>query len=115
MVAPRVIHRGLVERVQARQMLKTIVRFPATDTLKAAAPQARLRYMVDHPEHLDEQTAVLGALTLATGLDFVLGGGSGREVRESLSRMHQMLRRDLAALVLGVESAVAQLALSGRR
>src|SRR5258705_209087 len=76
---------------------------------------ARLRYRLDRPGNLDEQTAVLGSLVLASGLEFVLGGGTGRETRDALSRMHQMLKTDLQALVVGVESAVAQIALSGRR
>lgn len=115
MVAPRLLQAGLIERVQQRQMLRTTIRYKAIDPLKAAAPQARLRYMLDRPGNLDEQTAALGALVLASGLEFVLGGGSGRETREALTRMHQMLKTDLQALVIGVESAVAQIALSGRR
>ncbi len=115
MVAPRLIQNGLVERVQARSMLKQTVRYPATDALRAASAQARLRYTVDHPAHLDEQTAVLGGLVLAAGLDFVLGGGSARETRDALARMSGLLRPDLQALIAGVESAVAQIALSAHR
>jgi hypothetical protein len=115
MVAPRLVQTGLVERQQSRQMLKQIIRYPATDPLKAASSQARLRYMLDHPANLDEQSATLGGLVMASGLEFVLGGGSSREVRDALVRMYQMLRPDLRALIVGVESAVAQLALSARR
>jgi hypothetical protein len=115
MVAPRLVQAGLIERVQARAMLKQIVRYPATDPLKAASAQARLRYMLDHPSNLDEQTAALAGLVLGSGLDFVIGGGSARETRDGLVRMVQILRSDMRALVVGVESAVAQLALSGRR
>jgi Golgi phosphoprotein 3 (GPP34) len=115
MVAPRLVHNGMIERVQVRSMLKQTTRYKAVDPLKAAAPQARLRYMLDRPGSLDEQTAVLGSLVLASGLEFVLGGGTGRETRDSLGRMHQMLKTDLQALVIGVESAVAQIALSARR
>jgi hypothetical protein len=115
MVAPRVVHGGLVQRVQSRSMLKQVVRYPATDPHRAAAPGARLRYMVDHPNNLDVQTATLGGLVLAMGLDFVLGGVSPRETRDALSRMQMLLHPDLKALIVGVESAVAALALSGRR
>jgi hypothetical protein len=115
MVAPRLVQSRLIERVQARTMLKTTVRYKALDPLRASSAQARLRYMLDHQDTLDEQTAVLGGLVLATGLDFLLGGGSAREVREGLTQMHQRLRRDLQALVTGVESAVAAIALSGHR
>lgn len=115
MVAPRLVQTGLIERLQVRAMLKTSIRYPATDPLKAASSQARLRYMLDHPANLDEQSATLGGLVMATNLEFVLGGGSTREVREGLARMYQMLRPELRALIAGVESAVAQLALSARR
>jgi hypothetical protein len=71
--------------------------------------------VLDHPANLDEQTAVLGGLVMATGLDFVLGGATTRETREGLARMQQLLKPDLRALILGVESAVAQIALSARR
>jgi hypothetical protein len=115
MVAPRLVQIGMIERVQVRAMLKQTVRYKATDPLKAASPQAKLRYMLDRPGNMDEQTALLGSLVLASGLEFVLGGGSGRETRDALSRVQQLLKTDLQALVVGVESAVAQIALSGRR
>jgi hypothetical protein len=115
MVAPRLVQTGLVERVQTRQLLKQVVRYPATDPLKAAAPQARLRYMLDHPRNLDEQTAILGGLVMATGLDFVLGGGSGRETRDGLARMVELLKPEMRSLMAGVESAIAAIALSARR
>lgn len=115
MVAPRLVRAGLIERVQTRSMFKQVVRYKATNPLKAASAEARLRYMLDHPTHLDEQTAVLGGLVVATGLDYLLAGSSSRQTREGLARMQQLLRPDLQALILGVESAVAQLALSARR
>jgi hypothetical protein len=52
---------------------------------------------------------------MATGLDFVLGGASSRETRDGLGRMLQLLKPDLHSLVVGVESAVAAIALSARR
>jgi Golgi phosphoprotein 3 (GPP34) len=115
MVAPRLVQSGLVERVQGRSLLKQTVRFPAIDPLKAAAPQARLKYMIDHPRNLDEHSAALGGLVMATGLDFVVGGVSSRETRDGLARMAAILKPDLRALIVGVESAVAAIALSGRR
>ena len=114
MVAPRLVHIGMIERVQARSLLKQTIRYRAIDPLKAAGPQARLRYLLDRPGDLDEQTAVLGSLVLAAGLEFLLGGGSTRQTRNALIQMHQTLKTDLQALVVGVESAVAQIALSAR-
>src|SRR5262249_42559821 len=57
MVGQRLVRAGLVERVEARAMLKTTLRFPFRDRIAAAAPVARLRYMLDHPADLDEETA----------------------------------------------------------
>jgi hypothetical protein len=71
--------------------------------------------MLDHPANLDVQTATLGGLVLATGLDYILGGASSRETRDALSRMQMLLHEDIRALIAGVESAVAALALSARR
>jgi hypothetical protein len=45
----------------------------------------------------------------------MLGGATTRETRDGLARMQQLLKPDLRALILGVESAVAQIALSARR
>jgi Golgi phosphoprotein 3 (GPP34) len=104
MVAARLVLRGLIQQQFSRQR-----RFPAVDPVLAAAPQARLRFMLDRPGTADEQTAALGALMLATGLDFVVGRGSGRRTRQELARMHSSLRPDLHQLVLGVEAASAQL------
>jgi hypothetical protein len=115
LIAPRLLNSGLLEQVSSRGLLKQAVRYPARDRINAATPEARLRYMLDHPTHLDEQTAVLGCLVKAAGLDFVLGGGTGREVREGLEHMSMLLKPNLQALIVGVEAAIAQLALRGRR
>jgi len=115
MVAPRLVQTGLVERVQARSMLKQTVRYPATDPVRASSAEARLRYMLDHPANLDVQTAVLAGLVMAVGLDFKLSGATPREIRDGLTRMLRILRPDVRALIVGVESAVAALALSARR
>ncbi len=78
MVAPRLVQAGVIQRVQSSGMLRKSVRFPAVEPIKAAAPRARLRYMLDHPEYLDGHTAVLGGLARATGLEHVLGAGTSR-------------------------------------
>ena len=75
LIAPRVLNSGLLEQVSGRGMLKQVVRYPARDRITALTPEVRLRYMVGHPAELDEQTALLGCLVRAAGLDFVLGGG----------------------------------------
>jgi len=115
MVAPRLVRMGVIKRVQARVMLKQTVRYPATDPFQAASPRVRLRYVFDHPDHLDEQTAVLAGLVRATALDYLVGGGSPRETKEGLGHMELRLRPDLRSLIAGVDAAVAQVALGGRR
>jgi hypothetical protein len=109
------VQTGLIERIQTRSMLKQIVRYPATDPLRAASAEARLRYMLDHPGNIDVQTGLLAGLVMAVGLDFLLSGASAREVRDGLTRMLRILRPDLRNLIVGVESAVAAIALSARR
>jgi hypothetical protein len=115
LVGQRLVEAGLVERVQSRGMLKQAVKYPARDPLKAAAAEARLRYMLDQPSQLDERTALLGGLVNAAGLEYVLGGGSNRRIRDELAQMTSQLKPDVRALLSGVESAVAHLALRGRR
>jgi len=115
MVAPRLVQAGIVQRVQSGGMLRKSIRFPAVEPIKAAGPRARLRYMLDHPEYLDGQTAVLGGLARATGLEHVLGAGTAKEARDSLSRMVEGLPFELQTLITGVDTAVAAVALTVRR
>jgi hypothetical protein len=114
MVAARLIRLALIERVEVRVMLKTAVRYPFRDRIAAATPIARMRYMLDHPANLDEHSAALAGLILAGTLEFVFGGASGREVRQSLARMSETSHPQLRLLVAGVESAVAALAMRAR-
>jgi hypothetical protein len=114
-IALRLVRVGLIDRVEARAMLKTTIRYPARDRIAASGSEARLRYMLDHPGNLDEQTATMAGLVLAGGLEFILGGGSAREVKDGLLQMAQMARPDMRFLMAGVESAVAALAMSARR
>jgi Golgi phosphoprotein 3 GPP34 len=115
LIAPRLLNVGLLEQVSSRGMLKQVVRYPARDRMNALAPEVRLRYMMGHPADLDEKTALLGCLVRAAGLDFVLGGATGREIREGLEQMSMLLKPNLRALMVGVDAAIAQLSLRGRR
>jgi hypothetical protein len=114
MVATRLEEAGLIERVQTRAVLRTTVRYPALDAMKAAAIAARLRYVLDRPSELDLPTATLACLIAATGLDFAFGRPDAAELRETLARMSQLLTPDLQALTVGVETSVARLALRAR-
>jgi Golgi phosphoprotein 3 (GPP34) len=115
MVSPRLVSAGLVQRVQMRSMLRHTVRFPATDPIRAIAPQARLRYIVDHPDMLDSQSGMLAALVRVTGLEHVIGAATGREARELLGRIADQLPENLRAIAAGVDAAVANIALTVRR
>jgi Golgi phosphoprotein 3 (GPP34). len=114
MVANRLIRLNLVERVEARGLLRTSIRYPFRDRIAAAAPIARLRYMLDHPDLLDDHSAALAALILAGNLEFVFGGASAREIRQSLVRMAQTCHPQVRLLIAGLESAVAALAMRAR-
>lgn len=114
MVATRLIRLGLVERVEARVMLKTTIRYPFRNRMAAATPIARLRYMLDHPANLDQHTAAVAALILAGNLEFVFGGASAREVRQGLARLAEASHPQVRLLVAGVESAVAALTMRAR-
>jgi hypothetical protein len=115
LVAARLEASGLIQRAQSRGILGRAVRYPAVDPLRAAATEARLRFVLERPSELDGVTAALGSLVAATGLEFVLGGLDSRGIRDGLTQMNHLLPPELRTLVVGVESAVARLALRGRR
>ena len=108
MVASRLMQAGLVGRETARRT----TRYPAADAQRG--PQVRLRYVLDHPDRGDTRTALLGTLVLITHLESVVGGGTDRQARGRLVGLRQDLSAELTTLVLGVEAAVAQVALGGR-
>jgi hypothetical protein len=107
MVGSRLVVRGLVTARVGRHR-----RFPAVDPVLAAAPQTRLGYLLDRPGLADESSAVLAALTLATGLNTAVGGPSDRQIRNGLTQMHEGLDPQLRALTLGVAAAAAQASLA---
>src|SRR5262245_15374366 len=115
MVGPRLVADNLVQRVPWRSMLRHTIRFPATDPIRANEPQARLRYIVGHPDLLDTQTAMLAALLSVTGLEHVLGLASARAARQTLTELADQLPANLRAISAGVDSAVANIALTVRR
>jgi hypothetical protein len=114
-VGRRLVGAGLVEQVRGRGLLRQTLRFVATDPMKASSPRVRLRYMVDRPELLDEHTAILAGLVLATGLDGVVAAGASRPIRDSLRGMVSRLPPDLRAVAGGVEAVVAGLGAPARR
>jgi len=70
--------------------------------------------VLDHREALDAKSAVLAGLVAVAGLETVVGGDSDRPTRAALAELRSGLSAPLQALVLGVESAVAQVTLSVR-
>jgi hypothetical protein len=115
MVGRRLAATGLVEQVTSRGLLRSSIRFVARDPMAAASPRVRVRYVMDHEELLDEQTATLAALLLTTGLDQVLASAGGRPVRVGLKTMADRLPGDLRVLANGVDAAVAAVTLTIRR
>jgi len=117
MVGRRLVTTGLVEREQTRGLtLRLTVRYPAVDTIKAASPRIRLRYLLDRGDVLDAPTATLAALVRVTELEPVLLLAAARpEVREQLGSIVESLPQPLQALIGAVHAAVAAVALTVRR
>ncbi|GAA1788321.1 hypothetical protein GCM10009682_08080 [Luedemannella flava] len=111
MVRPRLVEAGIIHRVESRGMLRSTVRYPAVDRNDAAAPRARLRYMLDHPELLDAPTAVLAGLVLAVGMTDLIAV-RGREAREGLGRFAATLPDVLKEIITAVELVAATLAVA---
>jgi hypothetical protein len=111
MVRPRLVDKGLIHRVESRGMLRSTVRYPAVDRNVAAAPRARLRYILDHPELLDEPTAVLSGLVLAVGMTDLIAV-RGKEAREGLGRFADTLSDVLKEIVAAVELVAATIAVA---
>jgi hypothetical protein len=108
-VVTRMLRAGIIQQPRPRGMLRNSMLYPAADPLSATSALLRLRHLLDHPGYLDDTSAALGGLVLATKLDFLLTGGSPNEVRDGLARMYQRLPAGLRVLVAAVESAVAGL------
>jgi hypothetical protein len=114
LIGEQLAQTGLLTRETG--LLRRNVRYVPRDSIESARPRVRLRYIAQRPnEPLDEQTAMLAALALATKLDpIVADGGSPREVRDGLEGMARRLRPDMQAIVAGVSKAVTAIALSVR-
>jgi hypothetical protein len=112
-VGRRVIATGLVRREQSRALLRTVVRFPAVDTVAAAGPKVRVRYILERAETIDLHTATLAVLVRTTRLEasLVLDPARGDPIAEVLAG----LPPDIRMLVTGVDAAVAAIALTIRR
>jgi Golgi phosphoprotein 3 GPP34 len=117
MVGTRLVDAGVVRREQTRGLtLRSVVRYPATEPVRAARPRVRMRYLLERGERLDLQTAVAAALVRATEMEHVLLLDAGRQqARERLGQIAAALPAELQALSSGVEAAVAAIALTVRR
>jgi hypothetical protein len=111
MVRRRLVNAGMIHRVESRGMLRTSVRFPAVDPNAAAAPRARLRYILDHPELLDESTAVLAGLVLAVGMTELVTVRA-REARQGLGQFVATLPDLLKEIITAVEVIAAAIAVA---
>jgi hypothetical protein len=112
-VGRRVTATGLVRREQSRSLLRSVVRFPATDTIAAAGPKVRVRYILERAEAIDLHTATLAVLIRTTRLEasLVLDPSRGDPIGEVIDG----LPADVKMLIAGVDAAVAAIALTIRR
>lgn len=118
MVAQRLIDAGLVLREQSRGMLglRRRVRYPGTDATTCTLPRVRLAYVLERQRPVKSYLATLAALVLVTGLDHQLAVSLSRhQARARLRRLTTNLSAELRALVAGVDTAVAAIALAVRR
>ena len=116
MIARRLIAADLVRREQGRSMFRSIVRFPAADPITAAAPQVRLRYMLERPHLLDHQAALLAALVRTCALEHVLVLDiRPQQDGDLIARATTLLPPEGQSLLAGVDAAIAAIALTVRR
>jgi hypothetical protein len=112
----------VVARLQASRIVEEVKglfgkrRAVPSDTILAAAPRVRMLHQVSMAA-CDEQTAMLGALAVATGLDTVIAHDAGRDsLRDPLvAAARATLSEPMAAIANAVRSATTQATLSVRR
>jgi hypothetical protein len=115
-ISKRLIAAGVIRSEQTRTLLRTVTRLPAVDPVRAAAPRVRLRYLLERPTVTDPQVALLAALVRACALESVLVLDVRPEPGVDLiARATEVLPPDGQALIRGVDTAVAAIALTIRR
>jgi hypothetical protein len=117
-VAQRVVGLGMARRDEQRSGLsrKVTVRYPAVNALTATRPLVRLSYYLQRPAQIDAQTATLAALVKATGLEQrIMLEWTRQEVTDSIAAIVVRLPAPLREVILGVEGAVAAMAVVTRR
>ncbi|MEV1289805.1 GPP34 family phosphoprotein [Micromonospora sp. NPDC049679] len=117
-VGRRLADVGVVRREEVRGLLarRTRVRYPGVDPTTCTLPQVRLKYLLERPGSIHPYMATLAALVLATGLDHQLAVTMSRQqVRAQLAEITDRLPAELRALIGGVRTAVAAIALTVRR
>lgn len=116
MVARRLLALGVIRREQGRSMLRQVVRYPAVDPVRAAGPRVRLRYLLERPGLIDQQAAMLASLLRACALEPVLVLDVRPEPGVDLiAGAARALSPEGHALIRGVDTAVAAIALTIRR
>lgn len=117
LVGRQLVDQGILRREAGRGLLRQRPdRFPAVDLLRAAAPRIRLEHMIRNPREMDLAGGVMAALIWALGADRILDPAIDRgAARELIDEVVERLPPDLAALVDGVQAAVAAVSLTVRR
>jgi hypothetical protein len=116
LVARRLLAVEVIRREQGRSLLRSVVRFPANDPIRAAAPRVRLRYLLERPDIIDAQAALLAALVRICALEpvLVLNARPGSDV-DLIAAATERLPPEGHALIRGVDTAIAAIALTIRR
>jgi hypothetical protein len=116
MIAGRLVRAELIQREQGRSMFRSVIRYPATDRVRAAAPRVRLRYVLERPRLIDLQSALLATLVRLCALESVLvldlHPTSGVDV---LTAATGLLPAEAQSLVASVDTAIAAVTLTIRR
>ena len=115
LVGQRLAMAGVVSRRAGRgPTLRSVIRYPAVDTVEAEAPAVRLgRYFIGDPELPDLKTAALAALVHTCGLHAALALDIGRQqVRDRMIRITESLPPALTTIVSGVDAAIASITLT---
>jgi hypothetical protein len=113
-IGQRLVRAGIVEQQQVRKLLRTTVRYVASDINLPAGRVVRLRRLLTSGEPMRVADTTLGGLAEATGLTgHILWDSDATSVR----RLHAMvaaLPPPLRDLIVQVEAAVGDAVLSQR-
>jgi hypothetical protein len=114
-VGRRLVHHGLVRRLERQRLLRgRVVRYPPVNPKMATWPQARLSHAVTGWATMADHDVVLAGLMLATGLDQQLRWNLTQTDRQHLIYLTGRVWPALRELLAATDAAVGEAVLSGR-